>query len=122
MENAPVASDTANQGSFSTTITALMEGWMLQNTRTIPAWRKVTVRLIPGGYSPKSKICPLNVENALWEIGSRLGKATPVPTWMASTCGINAVAVGVPRAAPAREGAAGGAAARAGSSHTTTPE
>jgi len=51
------------------------------------ARRNATDRLLPGGYSPISKICPLKFENALWKIGSRFGKSTVLPFGMASTWG-----------------------------------
>ena len=44
---------------------ALMVEWMWQNTRTIPAVLKTTLWVVPGGYRPTSKGCPLKFEKAL---------------------------------------------------------
>src|SRR5579864_6085166 len=49
----------AKYGVASTAIMALIEEWMLQNTRTTPARVKRTERVEPGGYSPMSKTWPL---------------------------------------------------------------
>jgi hypothetical protein len=65
MENAPEAFDTARYGERVTTMTALIAGWMLQNTCTTPGRRKVTVRELPGAYNPRSNTWPLKFEKTL---------------------------------------------------------
>ena len=86
--NSPEALETAYQGVFSTTIAALIVGWMLQKTRTMPSRWKMTVRLVPGGYRPMSKIWPLKFEKALWKIGSKFGKLIAEPRGTARICGV----------------------------------
>ena len=58
---------------------ALMVGWILQKTRTIPACLKSSLLDVPGAYRPTSKGWPLKFEKALWKIGSRFGKSTVLP-------------------------------------------
>ena len=48
MVNFPVGPLTANHGVGSTTMMALMVGWMLQNTCTMPALEKVWRTEVPG--------------------------------------------------------------------------
>src|ERR1035438_10802442 len=64
---------------------------MLQNTRTMPACRKVTLFEVCGGYRPMSNGWPLKFENALWKIRSRFGSSTVLPREIANTCGWNSL-------------------------------
>ncbi len=92
---------------------------MLQNTRTIPGRRNATCLLVPGGYRPTSNCWPAAFENALWKIGSKLGKSTTVPTGIARTWGRNSFFCCTIVAFPGR--IAGTTVPSSGSSHTATP-
>src|SRR5579862_2099249 len=70
-------------------MTALIDGWMLQKTRTTPCLTNCTDFEVRGAYRPTSNIWPLKLENALWKIGSALGKSIHVPARTGRTCGVN---------------------------------
>src|SRR6266850_2165754 len=73
----------------TTTMIAVICGWMLQNTRYVPGDMNVRWRDSPARYSPRSNGCGPESENTLWKMLSLLGKSMVEPVGTASTCGWN---------------------------------
>src|SRR5947209_7713426 len=61
----PVDDETAKYGVLSARTTAPISGWMLQKMYETPSRSKLTDRVVPDSYSPRSKRLPLNSENTL---------------------------------------------------------
>src|ERR1017187_7209283 len=64
---------------------------MLQKIYDTPSRSKWTVRVVPASYNPRSNFLPLNIENTLWNQGSRLGNCTVEPLDTTSRWGSNAL-------------------------------
>src|SRR5262250_532178 len=61
---------------------------MLQKMYEIPTRLKMTGRVSPLAYKPRSNRFPSYREKTLWKKGSRFGKYTSVPRSTAITCGL----------------------------------
>src|SRR5215468_8083433 len=66
---------------------------MLQKMYEIPSRLKMTGRVSPLAYKPRSNRFPSYREKTLWKKGSRFGKYTSVPRSTAITCGLKRLPV-----------------------------